>query len=230
MLWNATGDGRNAEISDYSGPAHMTERGRKLSYIEELMSNNFDLDKLKFARLTRLSPGSVVVPHRDYVELKSDLCRIHVPLVTAAGAYASETETIYHMARGQVWFLDATKVHSIANFSEVARVHLLLDFAAANPSSVFLGEAANSRELPGASIIPRQALDPGEHDAFLALAMVIDPTNLMDVVAMLIKRYFVAGMEVLDVFNWLRDIAEASGDPDVLERVKWLESHALTSR
>src|ERR1700712_3182538 len=79
MLWNATGDGRDADIRDYSGPAQVTDHGRKLAYFEELLTSYFDMDKLRFARLTRLSPGSVVVPHRDYIELESELIRTHVP-------------------------------------------------------------------------------------------------------------------------------------------------------
>lgn len=230
ILWNATGDGRDAQIRDYSGPPQMTEQGRKLAYLEELMATHFDLENLKFARLTRLAPGSVVVPHRDYVELRSTLVRIHVPLVTAETAYASEAETIYRMRRGEVWFLDATKIHSIANFSDVNRTHLLLDFAAPEPSSVLREKPDGPLEMPAASIVPRRPLAPGEHDAFLALARIADSANLMDVLAMLIKRYFVAELDVLDIFNWLREIAVASGKSDVQDWVRWLESHALTSR
>lgn len=230
VLWNASGAGSDALIRDYAGPAQLTEHGRKLGYLEELMTSRFDLDRLRFARLTRLSPGTVVVPHRDYVELASDLYRIHVPLVTAPGAYASEEETIYHMARGEVWFLDATRVHSIANFTEQPRIHLLLDFAADRPSDVFRGEPAVPLELPARATVPRRPLAAGEHDGFRALAKIVDGTNLMDVVAMLIRRYFVADLPVMEVFGWLREIADASGDPWVRERAAWLESHALTSR
>lgn len=230
MLWNATGDGGDPRIRDYSGPAQITEQGRKLAYLEELMTSHFDLEKLRFARVTRLAPGSVVVPHRDYVELESDLVRIHVPLQTAPEAYASEEETIYRMGLGEVWFLDATKVHSIANFSKRNRIHLLLDFHAPQASSVFNQRQDGPWGMPATSIIPRRPLRPGEHEAFRALARVIDPANFADVLAMIIKRYFAAAMDAGEVFTWLREIAADSKDPDVLSRAQWLEEHCLTSR
>jgi L-proline cis-4-hydroxylase len=230
MLWNATGDARDSTIRDYRGPAQLTEQGRKLSYLEELMASHFDLGKLKFARLTRLAPGSVVVPHRDYVELESDLVRIHVPLATAPQAYASEAETIYRMGRGEVWFLDATKVHSIANFSAENRIHLLLDFAAPEPSSVFNPKPDSPLGMPATSVIERRPLRHGEHEAFLRLARVIDQANFMDIVAMIIRRYFTAELTAPDVFGWLQEITAASEDSEVLARAQALEAHCLTSR
>jgi L-proline cis-4-hydroxylase len=204
MLWNWNGDGADARIRDYSGPAQITEQGRKLGYIEELMSANFDLSKLRFARLTRLAPGTVVLPHRDYVELESDLVRIHVPLQTTPEAYASEEETIYRMGQGQVWFLDATKVHSIGNFATRNRVHLLLDFHADEPASVFIRPHDVLRDMPVSAVVPRRPVAPGEREAFTALAGIVDTDNLMDVAAMIIRRYFVADLPVRDVFTWLR--------------------------
>lgn len=230
MLWNWNGDGADAQIRDYTGSAQVTEQGRKLGYVEELMSASFDLSKLRFARLTRLAPGTVVLPHRDYVELESNLVRIHVPLQTAPGAYASEEETIYRMAEGEVWFLDATRVHSIGNFAKRNRVHLLLDFQADEPASVFTRQRRGPLELPASAVVPRRPLRPGEREAFAALAGIVDVDNLMDVVAMVIRRYFTADLRVDDVFGWLHEIADASGDQAVADRVRWLEAHCLTSR
>lgn len=230
MLWNPSGDGSDSLIRDYSGRAQRTEYGRKLGYIEELMSNNFDLDQLRFARLTRLMPGTVVVPHRDYLELKRDLVRIHVPLETDPEAYTSEEETIYRMGFGEVWFLDATKVHSIANFSKSNRTHLLLDFGADDPHQVVRAKAPHSESMPAESVVARRPLQPGERDALRALAQVVDPANFMDVLAIIIKRYFAADIDVREVFSWLADIAADSGNPDVLAQAKLLEQHSITSR
>lgn len=230
MLFNATGDGRDADIRDYPGAAQLTEQGQKLPYFTELIASHFDLDRLRFARLTRLAPDSVVVPHRDYLELRSQLVRIHVPVRSTAEAYASEGETVYRMGVGEVWFLDATRVHSIANFSPHNRIHLLLDFAASDPSSVLRQPPAGPVTMPAASIVPRRALRAGEREALTALAGVVDPVNFMDVLAILIKRYFLTRMDVLDVFGWMREIAAGSGDPDVLDRLRRLESRSLTAR
>jgi len=131
---------------------------------------------------------------------------------------------------GEVWFLDATKVHSIANFSQRNRIHLLLDFHAPQPSLVFKRRQDGPWGMPATSIIPRRPLRPDEHKAFRALASVIDQANFMDVLAMIIKRYFAAAMDIREVFSWLREIAADSNDPAILSRAQWLEEHALTSR
>jgi L-proline cis-4-hydroxylase len=230
MLWNPSGDSRDSLIRDFSGRPQMTEYGRKLSYLEEIMNNNFDLEQLRFARLTRLMPDTVVVPHRDYLELDKELVRIHVPLETDADAYTSEEETIYRMGLGEVWFLDATKVHSIANFSTTTRTHLLLDFGAEEPHQVVRAKAPHPESMPPESVVVRRQLRPGEREALQALSQIIDATNFMDVFAIVIKRYFVADIDVRDVFSWLADIAAGSGNTDVLARAKWLEQHSITNR
>lgn len=230
MLWNASGETDDTRIRDYAGAAQLTDHGRKLGYIEELMTSTFNLDRLRFARITRLAPGTVVVPHVDYIELESDLVRIHVPLQTDPRAYASEEQTIYRMALGEAWFLDATRVHSIANFSEVNRLHLLLDFGGGELDSIFLPGLSGPETLPPDAVVPRRPLRPGEKDALLALSQVIDPTNFYDVVSILIRRYFVAELDARDVFTWLSEIAAASGDETVIAKAQWIEKHAVSSR
>jgi L-proline cis-4-hydroxylase len=229
MLWNATGDGADGRVRDYTGPAQITELGRKLGYVEELMAANFDLSRLRFARLTRLAPGTVVLPHRDYLDLESDMVRIHVPLMTAPEAYASEEEIIYRMGEGQVWFLDATRAHSIGNFSQRNRIHLMLDFHAAEAPSVFT-QPHEVLGIPGSAVVPRRPVRPGEHEAFLALADVVDMANLMDIMAMVVRRYFEADLSVGDVFGWLREIGDRSGNQAVADRVRSVEAHVMISR
>ena len=230
MLWNASGDSADVQLCDYAGLAQPTEYGRRVGYLDTVIRSLFDIDALRFARLTRLGPGTVVVPHRDYVELESNLVRIHIPLVTANRAYVSETDTIYRMRVGEIWFLDATEVHAIANFSDTGRIHLLLDFAAPDPWSIYRGNRPATEGIPMDSLVPRRRLRPGEPEAFIELARLVDATNLMDVLAMLIRRYFVAELSALDVFGWLRAIAEQSGDPDVVRQADWIRAHSLTVR
>jgi L-proline cis-4-hydroxylase len=230
MLWNASGDSADVQLCDYAGPAQPTEYGRRVGYFATVIRSLFDMTALRFARLTRLGPGSVVVPHRDYLELDSNLVRIHIPLVTTNHAYVSEIDTIYRMRVGEVWFLDATQVHSIANFSDTGRVHLLLDFAVSDPWAIYHGNRPATVGIPADSLVPRRPLRAGEEEAFIQLARLVDGTNLMDVLAMLIRRYFVAELSVLDVFGWLRAIAEQSGDPDVVRQAEWIRAHSLTVR
>lgn len=230
MLWNASGDGADSRLHDYAGRAQLTEYGRKLGYLDELISEHFHLENLRFARLARLGPGSVVVPHRDYLELDDELTRIHIPLETDEDVFTSEQETVYRMRFGEVWFLDATKIHSIGSFSAHNRTHLILDFPATEPSSVVRIGEPEPESLPAESIVPRRPLEPGEKDAFLALSKIIDPASFRDVMAMIIRRYFAAEIDAAEVFTWLRDIAAASGREDVAAQARWIAQHAIDAR
>jgi L-proline cis-4-hydroxylase len=230
MLQNASGEARDVRVRDYMGGPQKTTFGRQLAYIDNIIKTCFNLESLRFARLTRLAPGSVVVPHRDYIELASKLVRIHIPLETSSEAYASEEQVIYRMAHGEIWFLDATYTHSVANFSRNSRTHLLLDFAAPSPRDVVIGHIAAPSSLPTDSIVQRRGLSSVDREAFLALSAIIDQANFMDIVSMLIKRYFVAEMNVYEVFDWLKAIAVGSDDPGIIERAEWLREYALKKR
>lgn len=230
MLWNASGDSSDFRLHDYPGSAKITEYGRKLAYVDDIISENFNLDRLRFVRLARLGPGSVVVPHRDYLELAADLVRIHVPLETDDQVYASEEQSIYRMRFGEVWFLDATKVHSIGSFSPNNRTHLILDFSGPDPHSVVRLPEPESVSLPADSLAPRRPLGPAEKGDFLKLSRILDEANFRDVLAILIKRYFQAEMDPVDVFAWLEEIASQNEDRDLAARARSLREHSVDSR
>lgn len=231
LLRNASGRGRDAEVRDYQGSAVSTPYESATPYLRTFIDEHFDTNRLRFARLTRLSPGSVVVPHCDYVELERPLVRIHIPLVTHPHAYASESSTVYHMDEGSAWFLDATQVHSIANFSPTPRVHLLLDFQASAPRDVFRDPGRHQEpRIPADLLIERRSLSVLEQDALRGLGGLVDSHNLPQVLALLIKKYFVTETDIVSVFDWLDEIAAASGDADVEKYAQWLRAHALVSR
>ncbi|MEW9513669.1 aspartyl/asparaginyl beta-hydroxylase domain-containing protein [Streptomyces bacillaris] len=230
MLWNRTGDADDRFLEDYEGGARSTEYGSALTYVGELVGHHFRVEKLKFARLARLTPGSVLVPHRDYLELDSDLTRIHLPLRTDAHCFSSEDETVYQMRQGELWFLDATRTHSAASRSDRDRVHLILDFSTATPAEALRVDIPVDTGIPEDSVVARRPLRPGEHKSFEALADVIDEANYQDVLAMIIKRYFEAEVKAADVFRWLESVVRASGRPDLVERAAHHEEHCLVSR
>ncbi|MFE5791314.1 aspartyl/asparaginyl beta-hydroxylase domain-containing protein [Streptomyces sp. NPDC056503] len=230
MLWNRTGDVDDRFLEDYAGPARSTEYGAALPYLTELMERHFLLEHLKFARIARLTPGSVLVPHRDYLELDADLTRIHLPLRTDELCSSSEDETIYRMRRGELWFLDATRAHSAASRSDRDRVHLILDFSTATPAEALRPGLPVSTGIPEDSLVARRPLRPGEYKHFEALADVIDETNYQDVLALVIKRYFEAELKAADVFRWLEGITRASGRPELVAQAARHEEHCLVSR
>jgi hypothetical protein len=231
MLWNKTGDVEDNFLVDYDRPARLTPYGARMPYLVEVLGQMFDLERLRFARLAKLTPGSVLVPHRDYLELKEDLTRVHIPLATDGACFSSEEDMVYQMRRGEIWYMDATQVHSAANFSRKPRTHLILDFTDVEHIEMVLRRPVyGPRRIPPENIVPRKPLGPGEREAFFSLARVIDPTNYRDVLTVLIKKFFTTDIAVAAVFDWLLEIARRSGNPEVAARVQWHHDHCLVKR
>jgi|GEM_PF-5828822 len=189
-------------------------------YVSELLETGFDGMDLHAARLVRLGPGCVVVPRREPTELGDGLARVEVPLETAPACLASEGSTVYRMRPGEVWSLDASQPHGFANLSHGERTHLVLDLAGGFEESA-------TESIPEDALVERRPLRPGEWEAFAELAEIVDAHNVRDVLAMLVKRFFVAEMEVEEIFRWLAVIASDSDDEDVLAQTRWLEQRSL---
>jgi hypothetical protein len=231
MLWNRSGDIDDNFLKDSEQPARATVYGEQLPYLTEVLTETFHLDLLRFARLAKLSPDSVLMPHRDFLELRHDLTRVHVPLETDGQCFSAEETTIYQMKRGEVWFMDATKTHTAAAFSRQDRLHLILDFTEVEGiDTVLRHPLAGPRVLPPENRVPRKPLEPGEKEAFLALARVIDLVNYRDVMSLLIKKYFTTDLTAETVFDWLADIARLSGNRAVLDRVEEYREKCLIRR
>jgi hypothetical protein len=229
-LCNGSGDIYDTRIKDYEGPFQITEHGRQMPYVLELIEQYFRTADLRFVRLGRITPGSVMVPHRDYLELKHELVRIHVPLHTSDDCYSSENETIYQMRLGDAWFIDATQAHSAVSFFTEDRTHLILDFAAETlEGTLRFAPDPQSEDFDGAAV-PRQPLTCSQRDALLGLAGVISPRNYRDVLALIIKQYFVSEISVPDIFDLACQIAKSAGQEETLKKFEWLRTHALVTR
>ena len=161
MLWNKRGDIKDSILEKYDTPAKETDYINQLPYLKKLITNTFNLDHLRFARILSLAPNSVFMPHRYYLELKNNYIRIHLPIKTDQNFFHSEEGEVYHMSQGEVWYLDATKIHSAASFSSQTRLHLVLDFAYTDDlSTLFRIDLAhhNLNSIPDTSHIQRQSI------------------------------------------------------------------------
>ncbi|HXQ71296.1 MAG TPA: aspartyl/asparaginyl beta-hydroxylase domain-containing protein, partial [Pyrinomonadaceae bacterium] len=130
VLWNGSGDEKDTLFKGANGGAVQTGLGRQLEYITSFVEENFHTDKLKMGRANLLR-DAVLVPHRDYVEFKSDsqsLARLHIPIRTDLNSLHSESAEVFHMRQGEVWYLDVSSIHSACNLSDSPRLSLVLDF------------------------------------------------------------------------------------------------------
>jgi hypothetical protein len=231
MLWNGSGDVADTHLKDYIGAARMTEYGRRMSYVRELLEASFDLGQLRFARLVKLCPNSVIIPHRDYLELGEALRRVHLPLQTDSSCFSAQERTVYHMAAGEIWFIDATKVHSAASFSQRDRLHVILDFSQGDEIAPLLRVSVSPEQvIPASSQIPRPELDEQDYRALMALGQVIDEDNYRDILALLIRRYFRKVFDAASIFDQLVDMAHQAGKRALADTIIRHRDYYLVAR
>lgn len=229
-LCNQSGQSDDTRITDYEGSYQVTDHGRRMPYVMSLINTHFRTDRLRFARLARMTPGSVLVPHRDYLELHQDLVRIHIPLHTSSDCFNSENETIYQMKLGDIWFIDATQAHSAVSFFAEDRTHLIVDFSTPTVEDALAFAPEQAAGIPSESLVPRRPLTDDELAAIRSLSSLISERNYRDVLSLLLKQYFVSDMSVSDIFDRACEMAEASGQDKVREQFEWLRQHSLTTR
>lgn len=237
-IWAAGQEAGDGVITHYdtSKPRGFTEHGNQLPYLRDLIERSFAIDHLVLARLAIIS-ASVVIPHRDYVELgdtpEADrpAHRLHVPLVTSEDSYFAEENQVYRMRFGEVWSLDAARVHSAAVFSDIQRMHLILDFTdASHPADLVQFPIEEAPGVPARSLCPREPLTDQERADLLALTSIVDHDNLWDVVSIVIKKYFRRDGGPDFVWKTVSRIVELSDDEAIQTRVRGLHRYYLQER
>jgi len=83
---------------------------------------------VRSARLLRLASGSEILEHTDYdLGYEDGEVRLHVPIETSPEVEFRLNGRCLEMRAGEMWYLNVNRVHSVANRSEAARTHLVLD-------------------------------------------------------------------------------------------------------
>lgn len=231
MLANRTGSMAEKLLADYTGTARPTDHGRALPYVSDLMERLFDLRYLKYARLLNLMPGSILMPHRDFIELDSRMFRIHIPLQTDENCASLQNGTVYRMRRGEMWHLDASRTHSAVSYSVTERVHLICDFTADRLFDVLRSEpTAPDPGIPEGNIVARPPLTDEDRRRLLHLGEVIDERNYGEIVAILIRRVYTHDIPGEEVFDLIKQITAVSGNPELIERAARNEEYYLHAR
>jgi putative nonproteinogenic amino acid hydroxylase len=127
VLANESGDERDGLFSTDCGTARLTELGRRVPAVMELVERNFDTTRLQWVRVFAMQAG-MLMSHRDFVEFGTSKLRLNVPLQTDLTSLHSEESQVFHMPAGEIWFLDATRTHAAATLSDAIRLNICLDF------------------------------------------------------------------------------------------------------
>jgi hypothetical protein len=212
-LWSDRSGDSSGESREHGDAARPIAAAAHLSGINTLVSEYFDVSRLRSARLFRASHGALIIPHADYLEHRNGFTRMHVPLVTnAAQARSTEEDICYHMRRGEVWYVDGHRVHSGGVVGPSLRLHLVLDFSHETAPDQTLVRSISDPKPP--LLIDRAPLPPGLIPSYLALAPFIDAAAWRDLVHILARVHLRYDVPTRAVYDWLEEIAQASTGPD----------------
>ena len=102
------------------------------------------------ARLMKLTPGSVIKPHRDHdLDPEHGRARLHVPVATNRDVDFRLNGTRVVMEAGECWFLRLSDEHSVANRGASDRIHLVIDVAVNDWLLAQLALAEGAQPEPG---------------------------------------------------------------------------------
>lgn len=141
-LWNASGDHADGFWYGHEQrPGRPTELLDELPYLREVLTTRFNLDRMTMVRGRNVVEFSII-PHRDFIEAGDveEFFRVILFLEDNEHAVNSDEDMVFHMRKGEVWFLDAAQVHAGMNMSSRSRWSLCLDFVAGpgfRPADIF---------------------------------------------------------------------------------------------
>lgn len=239
MLWAPGGENGDGVMTNYDHgqPATFTPYGNRLPYLHDLITTVADLDRLNFVRLAKVS-NSVIIPHRDLLEL-SDLPddtrnahRLHIPLATNENCFFNQGDTVFRMRKGDVWFLDASDIHSVAALSTEPRVHLIFDFVnvpSPKPLITIDGETEDAG-IPGDRTVKRPSLADADLADLMRLADVLTMDTFSEVFSIVIKKHFRYDGGDDFVWNTIIAIARACKDAAVLRHAEELRRYYTLER
>jgi hypothetical protein len=239
MLWSRGGDNGDGVVTNYDHdrPAEFTPYGDELPYLRDLITTIADLDRLNFVRLAKVS-NSIIIPHRDLLELSElpddtrNAHRMHIPLVTNEECYFNEGNTVFRMRKGEVWFLDASQIHSVAVLSSVPRIHLMFDFVdRPNPQPLLtVAQESTAADIPDDRTVRRPPLPDADRSHLMQLANVLTLNTFNEIFSIVIKKHFRYDGGADFVWDTMIAIAQAQDDPDVLAHAHELRRHYTLER
>lgn len=233
VLRNGTGNQADTLFVGTAGGGIETPLGARLKYLSSVIEENFHTDKLRMVRANLLQ-DAVLIPHRDYVEFKSDcrrLARIHIPIKTDERSLHSEGKEVFHMRRGEVWYLDVSNIHSACNLSETPRISLVLDFCLdSEPLETALKNPPQHDPELQPMIIERGPLDDSLLTTIASMKHIINHGNYRDIVFFLSRVHFYKDVSLGIFFDWLIGICENAEDKSLLEKSLNFKEYMMNDR
>jgi hypothetical protein len=119
------------DIPSFAENAQWNERSKKFPHTKEFAEQlcqklgGLGIGKVMYARIP---PGETINWHTDFYPLYSGFARVHIPLISAAGASTFYTEHgDFVMEENSVYIYDTKPAHTTKNNSDQDRTHLIVD-------------------------------------------------------------------------------------------------------
>jgi len=225
-LANSTGCEADYIFREGQGGAKLTELGKRVPHLIELIAGIFDFSRVVQVRAFSLSDG-VVFPHRDYIEVNNAYVRLQVPLVTNPLAFHAEMDSVFQMQQGEVWYLAAERLHTACNLIETPRLNLCIDLVADDLAELGL-EGFAPMSVP--ATVARLPLTSTVRSDLLGLARATNRYNVKDVIKVVLKAHFLYEMSLQETIDLLLELGETCPDPAVDDRIREIERYMIGER
>ena len=217
MIWNFSGSKDDSVLREYDGWAKVTEIGKPLEYINEVINENFNTEYLKSVRILKSEDDGIVLPHRDFLEFSKGFSRFQLPLYITDHSYNSENQTVYRMRQGEIWHVEAREVHCGGTFGKNKKINLLIDFAPDIPIETLIKKSDKNVEEIVPDIIERRDLSKEQLETITTMGQIVNETNFRDMVNLLSKVHFFYQASAEDLGEWMVAVAETSNNPKVMQ-------------
>ena len=215
VLLSPDGGEENFSYDDCDSPQE-TELLRKMPVLKEtILSLGLNI---MASRLLRLSPGTFLHEHRDYVYLKEvERYRLHIPVVTNSDAHIITPGKKIHMERGFLWKLDPKNtIHSACNFGNKPRIHVMLDCYMNDKLAQLLESATLSDKL--VTDLPR--LEAGLFESWVSESRkILHEGNQTEAEEFLLRKFCQFNLKDKTTFDLIFALYEE--EPDQKERLSY---------
>jgi hypothetical protein len=136
------------------------------------------------------------------------------------------------MRQGEVWFLDASQIHSVAALSPRNRIHLMLDFVNLPSDRPLIAVEGNppSAGIPADRVVARPPLSEQDRTELLRLADVLTMDTFSEIFSIVIKKHYRRDGGDGFIWNTILALAKASRDPAVLPHTQELHRYFTLER
>lgn len=170
------------------------------------------------SRLLRLTPGTFLHEHRDFVYLKEvERYRLHIPIFTNNDAHIITPGKKIHMERGYLWKLDPKNtIHSACNFGQEPRIHVMLDCYMNEKLAALLTKAS----LPENLVSDLPEVDQGTFEYWVKEAKIqLNESNQNELEESLLRKFCEFNLKDKTTFDLVFALYE--GEPSWGERLSY---------